>query len=335
MNELISIVVPLHNEADSVPPLVAEILNAIPSLRFEVLLVDDGSTDETFAAVRRASASDARLRGIRLRRNFGQAAAIKAGIDSARGTILITMDGDLQHDPAAIPAFLEAMAKGSDMVCSFREHRDDGLLRRFPSSVANLLARLLTGLKLRDFGSTFRAYRTDVARELPIYGEMHRFIPVFGGMLTNRITEVPIRCRPRRHGRTNYPLSRTLRVISDLFTLSFFFSFFNRPIHIFGYIAALLGLPGIGILAWLTFHKIVNGISIMDRGPLFFLGVMLTLVSGQMLTTGIVCEYLLRIYYRGESRRPYSTAEIVGEPSTRDAGTAPPPAADGDRTPAL
>lgn len=311
--ELVSIIVPLFNEEANVP-LLANALRPVmddQSRGFEVLLMDDGSSDATFEAVRREAASDGRFRGIRFRRNFGQTAALKAGLERARGAVCITMDGDLQHDPKEIPRFLERMDQGYDMVCGYRDKRDDAWIRRFPSRIANLVARRVSGLDLRDFGSTFRAYRTVLAREIPVYGELHRFIPVFMAMQTDSIEEIPIQVAPRAHGVSNYGLGRTFRVLSDLVLLLFFAGFFNRPIHIFGYISVLTGLPGLLILGWLSVSKIFGSLAIMDYGPLFFLGLLLVLFAGQMFTTGIVCEYLVRVYYGDEQRRPYSIRDEV------------------------
>ncbi|MDY7036952.1 MAG: glycosyltransferase, partial [Thermodesulfobacteriota bacterium] len=230
----------------------------------------------------------------------------------AQGEICITMDGDLQHDPRQIPAFLKQINNGYDLVCSYRTRRKDNFLRRFPSRVANYIARKFSKLTVRDFGSGYWACRTSLAKRIPIYGEMHRFIPVFVGMETERITEIPISLYPRLHGRSKYGLGRTFRVFSDLLLLLFFASFFSRPIHIFGYIAVLLGLPGFIILGWLSLAKLFGRILIIDYGPMFVLGVMLCLVAVQVFTTGIVCEYLIRIYYSG-SARPYRVAETTFE----------------------
>ncbi|MBN2283471.1 MAG: glycosyltransferase family 2 protein [Deltaproteobacteria bacterium] len=311
MNNFISIVVPLYNERENVPILVKEIGTVLDEEErpFELVLVDDGSSDGTFEAVREAARHDDRVRGVRLSRNHGQTTAIKAGIEHASGRICITMDGDLQHDPAHIPALLRGIDDGYDLVCSYRYKRDDAFLRRFPSRVANGIARWFSRVPVRDFGSTFRACRTDIMRDIPIYGEMHRFIPVFAGMLTDRITEIPITLRKRQHGRSKYGLGRTFRVFSDLIAILFFARFFTRPIHIFGYISLLLGLPGLVILGWLSGAKILGLIEIKDYGPLFILGVLLMLVSGQVLTMGIVCEYLTRIYYGNEKHRSYVVAE--------------------------
>ena len=309
MTEQISIIVPLFEERENVSPLVAELQKVLDaqSRPFEIILVDDGSKDGTFDAIREEAVKDGRVIGLRLRRNCGQAAAMKAGIDRARGQICITMDGDLQHSPEHIPQFIKKIEEGYDLVCGYRFQRDDAFLRRFPSRVANSIARKFSSLQLTDFGSTYRAYRTDVVKALPVYGEMHRFVPVFVGLVTDRITQIPIQLQPRLHGSSKYGLGRAFRVISDLVVLLFFSSFFSRPIHIFGYMSIALGITGFGILLWLTGNKIVGNISIMEYGPLFTLGVLLCLVAGQLFTTGVVCEYLVRIYYN--DAEPYSIGE--------------------------
>ena len=313
MKELVSIVVPLFNEEKNIPILVGRVRETLEAMNlpFEVILIDDGSRDGSFEVIKQQALKDDRIKGIRLRRNCGQAGAITAGINLAQGDICITMDGDMQHDPAQIPEFVAKIIDGYDLVCSYRFKRNDALLRRFPSKVANYIARKFSKLDVRDFGSTYRAYRASVIKEIPVYGEMHRFIPVFVGMLTDRITEIPISLQPRLHGQSNYGLGRTFRVLSDLMVILFFSRFITRPIHIFGYISMVLGLPGFFILVWLSLSKIFGNIAIMDYGPLFVFGVLLCLVSGQLFTSGIVCEYLVRIYYRDENRRPYSVAETT------------------------
>jgi len=313
MKPSLSVIVPLFNESRNVPILVEmlfRVLDAVDSPA-EIILVDDGSRDDTFDAVKQEAAKNDRVRGIKFRRNFGQTAAIKAGVEHARGDICITMDGDLQHDPEHIPIFLEKMDEGFDLVCGYRNKRDDGLMRKIPSKVANFLARKISGLRLKDFGSTYRAYRTSLFGQIAMYGEMHRFIPIFFAGETSRITEIPISVKPRNFGKSKYGIGRTFRVFSDLLSLLFFSGFFNRPIHIFGYMAILLGLPGFFILFGLSAGKLFGGISIMDYGPLFILGVLLCLVAGQVFTTGIVCEYLVRIYYKKDNLRPYNVAETT------------------------
>ncbi len=313
MKDTVSIIVPLYNEEENVPVLCEKIRGTFPenTSKFEIILVDDGSRDQTFSAVKDEASRDNRVKGIQFRRNFGQTIAITAGIDRAEGDICITMDGDMQHDPAQIPEFLEKIYAGYDLVCGYRFKRNDGLLRRVPSRIANFIARKFSGLDIRDFGSTYRAYRTSVIKEIPVYGEMHRFIPIFVSMSTDRVAELPIYPQQRLHGVSKYGITRTFRVFSDLLLILFFASFFSRPIHIFGYISLLLGLPGFIILVGLSLAKVFLDIAIMDFGPLFVLGVLLCLVSGQLFTTGIVCEYLVRIFYGNEHRKPYSVAEII------------------------
>lgn len=312
--KLISIIIPLFNEEANIRSLLEALCGVLERghFHFEIILVDDGSSDGTFKEIRRMAEKDGRIFGLRFRRNHGQTAAIKAGFDHARGEVCLTMDGDLQHDPENIPLFLQKIEEGYDVVCSYRKDRNDTFLRRFPSRVANGIARLFSGLSIQDFGSTYRAYNTELAREIPIYGEMHRFIPVFLSMHTSRITEIPITLKPRVHGSSKYGLSRTFRVFSDLLVLLFFAGFFNRPIHIFGYISFLLGIPGFIILSWLSCGKIFGSLAIMDYSPLFFLGVILCLMSAQMFTTGIVCEYLIRIYYNNGRRKVYTLGETSG-----------------------
>lgn len=318
MKQLISIIVPLFNEGQNVNIFAKQVRSALETAQydFEVIFVDDGSTDNTFARIKDEAGQDKRFQGIRFRKNCGQTAAIKAGIEHANGEICITMDGDLQHDPAQIPEFIDKIMEGYDLVCSYRFQRNDAFIRRFPSKVANAIARRFSGLGIRDFGSTYRAYRTELAKEIPIYGEMHRFIPVFMAMQTSHITELPIKLQPRIHGTSSYGFGRTFRVLSDLVLLLFFSGFFNRPIHIFGYISVLTGVPGFLILGWLGFGKLLGMLAIMDFLPMFFLGVLLCLFAGQMFTTGIVCEYLIRIYYSGSNQKPYSIME-----STFDEGS--------------
>ena len=309
---MLSIIVPLFNEAENVPLFIDRVQYVLENEGFpyELILVDDGSKDQTFDLIKNAADKDKRIKGIRFRRNNGQTPAIKAGIDAAKGDICITMDGDLQHDPEEIPKFVNKLKEGYDLVCSYRFQRKDAFIRRFPSRIANLIGRKISKMDLHDFGSTFRAYKTDLAKEIPLYGEMHRFIPIFAGTITDAITEIPISLQPRIHGQSKYGLDRTFRVFSDLLFLVFFVSFFNRPIHIFGYISIGLGFPGFLILSWLSTAKLLGYIEIMNYGPLFMLGVMLCLVAGQIFVVGVVCEYLVRIYYN-DTHRPYSISETT------------------------
>jgi glycosyltransferase involved in cell wall biosynthesis len=315
MKNLISIIIPLHNEEENVPALIDRLRESLKDHHFtaEFILVDDGSKDKTFEEIKQQASKDSRVKGIRFRRNYGQTVAITAGFDLAQGDICITMDGDMQHDPEEIPEFIKKIEEGYDLVCGFRAKRNDAFLRRFPSRIANYIAKKFSGLGIRDFGSTYRAYRTSIIKQVPLYGEMHRFIPIFVGMTTDRITEIPISLNPRLHGRSKYGLARTFKVLSDLILILFFSSFFTRPIHIFGYISLILAIPGFFIMSWLSLGKILGNLKIFDYGPLFILGILLCLVSVQLFTTGIVCEYLVRIYYMDDSRKPYHVAETTFE----------------------
>ncbi|RLB91873.1 MAG: glycosyltransferase, partial [Deltaproteobacteria bacterium] len=293
MNNLISIVIPVYNEEDNISVLLERLTHVLnqEKIEYEIILVDDGSKDKTFKIIREAAEKDAGIFGLRFRRNYGQTIAIKAGVEHANGDICITLDGDLQHKPEDIPKFLNKINEGYDLVCSYRSERNDPFLRKFPSKIANLIAKKFSNLELKDFGSTYRAYCTKVAKEMLIYGEMHRFIPVFANMFTDRITEIPITLQPRIHGQSKYGLGRTFRVMSDLFIVLFFSRFFNRPMHIFGYISLALGLPGLAILTWLAIGKILGLITIMNYGPIFILGIILCIVAGQTMSTGVICEY--------------------------------------------
>ncbi len=307
----LSVIVPIFNEEDNVVILVEQIQSVLnhKKIKYEILLIDDGSKDQSYSIIQQIAAKDSRVKGIRFRRNHGQTAALMAGFDHAEGEFCLTMDGDLQHDPNQIPEFIETIKKGYDLVCSYRFKRNDAIIRRFPSKIANLIARKISRLNLQDFGSTYRAYRTSLVKDIPIYGEMHRFIPIFISLMTDKIIEIPIHLKPRVKGASKYGLSRTFRVFSDLWALMFFSGYFNRPMHIFGYFSFLFGLPGMVILCWLTIMKLLGLIEIMHYGPLFILGVLLTLLAVQMMTTGVVCEYLIRIYYSHDKRRPYHISE--------------------------
>ncbi len=312
MNETISVIVPLLDEAENLPLLLQALRDvmAANAYQYEIVLVDDGSSDDTWRIIAEEATQDARVVGVRLGRNFGRTPALRAGFDRAKGDICITMDGDLQHDPRHIPEFVQKIMDNYDMVSGYRHRRNDAFLRRFPSKIANYFARRFSRLSLQDFGTGYCAYRSKIIKDVPLYGEMHRFTPVFVNMLTARITEIPIVLRPRLHGKSKFGLSRTFRVYSDLLVVLVFARFFSRPIHVFGYMALLLGIPGFGILAWLTLNKLLWGLKIFNYGPLFMLGVLLCLVSVQLLTTGVVCEYLVRIYYSGQ-RKSYSISETT------------------------
>src|SRR5213083_129736 len=276
-----SIVVPLHNEQENVTDLYDR-LKAVMEINgesFEIVLVDDGSTDRSFHLLREIAAVDSRVTVVRLRRNFGQTSALAAGFDHARGEYIIAMDGDLQHDPSDIPVFLEKIAEGYDIVSGWRKRRTDNLwLRRIPSHCANWLMAKLSGVGIHDFGTTFKAYRREILEQVPLYGELHRFIPALASWHGATIIEVPIRNVNRERGASHYGISRTIRVFFDLITIRFLLRYLSRPLHFFGTAGMLGVLAGGGLGLWLVVWKLLYGISVMEHhGPLMIFGAVVLL----------------------------------------------------------
>src|SRR5207237_3231437 len=256
-----SIVVPLHNEQENVTDLYGRLKAVMESNgeSFEMVLVDDGSTDRSFHLVREIAAVDSRVTVVKLRRNFGQTSALAAGFDHARGEYIIAMDGDLQHDPADIPLFLEKISDGYDIVSGWRRRRIDNLwLRRIPSRCANLLMAKVSGVDIHDFGTTFKAYRREILEQVPLYGELHRFIPALASWHEASICEVPIRNVHRERGASHYGISRTFRVFFDLITIRFLLRYLSRPLHFFGTFGAGGILSGSAIAFWLAFQKLAH-----------------------------------------------------------------------------
>jgi glycosyltransferase involved in cell wall biosynthesis len=309
----ISVVIPLFNEQDNVLPLYHTLRSAMADLgrTWEVIFVDDGSTDATYQVLQGLHMQDAGVRVVRLRRNFGQTAAMAAGFDYADGDIIVSLDGDLQNDPADIDAMLKKLADGYDVVSGWRVHRQDGFwLRRLPSHVANWLISRITGVHLHDYGCTLKAYRAEVVKELRLYGEMHRFIPALMGGNGARIAELPVNHRPRRHGRSKYGVSRTIRVLLDLLTVKFFLSFLTRPLQIFGLLGLGTFVPGVMICFYLTILKLVWGEPLAER-PLLFLGVLLAIIGVQFLCMGILAEIQIRTYHESANKPIYAIREIL------------------------
>src|ERR1700757_2050458 len=237
---------------------------------FEIVLVDDGSDDNTFPMLREIAAVDSRVTVVKLRRNFGQTAGLAAGFDHARGEYIIAMDGDLQHDPADIPVFLEKISEGYDIVSGWRKRRIDNFwLRRFPSRVANWLMAKLSGVNIHDFGTTFKAYRREVLQDIPLYGELHRFIPALASAYGATLCEIPIRNVNRERGESHYGISRTFRVFFDLITIRFLLKYMSRPLHFFGGFGAIGSMSGILIAFWMLIEKFINHVDVMEEhGPL-------------------------------------------------------------------
>ena len=312
---LVSIVAPVYNEATTLDEFVGR-LSAVASelgarYAFEFVLVDDGSTDDSLQQAKAAIARESRLRVVELRRNFGQTAALQAGFAAARGDIVVSMDADLQHFPEDLPLFLDRIEEGYDLVCGWRSQRQEGIVRRWPSRAANLLIRAISGLRVHDIGTTFRAYRADLVRELRLLGEQHRFVPVLATHVGARVTEVQIRNVERPAGRSNYGLGRTVNVFLDIVYLYFSRYYFARPLKAFGKIALLLLGTGVVISGSLVTYSWVTGEpTIRERGGWFLLSSLLMLGGLQTLLTGILAEILVRIYYQsGQTHQAYVRRE--------------------------
>ncbi|NOZ22691.1 MAG: glycosyltransferase family 2 protein [Planctomycetes bacterium] len=318
----VSVVVPVYNEEENVLPLCASIkavLEKEVAGPHELIFVDDGSSDGTFDRLQEIHESYEHVAVIRFRRNFGQSAAMSAGFDYARGKVIIPMDGDCQNDPADIPRLLAKLDEGYDIVSGWRKERKDGLLsRRFPSVIANWLIGRVGGIRLHDYGCTLKAYRADVIKTVNLYGEMHRFIPLLAKWAGAKITEIPVKHHPRRAGRTKYGLSRTVRVVLDLVTVSFLLRFMTRPLQIFGLFGLGALFAGFVSGAATVFLKVVSGVD-MTGNPLLLLTVLLFMGSIQFVCIGLLGEIGVRTYYESQSKRPYFIRTILG-PGGKDVG---------------
>jgi glycosyltransferase involved in cell wall biosynthesis len=279
--------------------------------RFEIIVVEDGSNDGTFAALRRLYKQSERLKIVRLKRNFGQTAALAAGLDHADGEIIVLMDGDGQNDPADIPLLLKKIAEGNDLVAGWSYHRKDPFIsRRLPSMIANRLISWTTQVKLHDYGCTLKAMRKDLAKSLRLYGEMHRFIPAIAYERGAQIAEIKVTHRPRLRGASKYGITRTLRVVLDLLTVKFLSSYSTRPAHVFGPIGVLCGLAGFAFALYLTVQKFVYDLDIGGR-PLLLLSILLIFIGIQFITMGLLGEMLARTYHESQNRPVYVVGEIL------------------------
>ena len=289
----ISVVVPVHNEERTVALLFEELQAALEPLDrpWEVLFVDDGSVDGTFAALTRLHSQHEEVRVVRLRRNFGKAAALQAGFIQSRGEVVVTIDGDLQDDPAEIPRLLAKLEEGFDLVSGWKTQRQDSWRRRWLSKIFNFTASRMSGLHLHDMNCGFKAYRSEVVKGLRLYGELHRFIPVLAHYRGYRIAELPVNHRPRNHGRSRYGVERYLRGFFDLLSVSFLGRYGHRPLHLFGGLGLLLGLSGTGILLYLTGVKIAG--EAIGKRPLLILGVLLVVVGIQLFSLGLLSEMII------------------------------------------
>jgi glycosyltransferase involved in cell wall biosynthesis len=299
----LSVVVPIYNEVENIPELHRQLLTNLQTLGrdFEVIYIDDGSRDGSFKALAEATCREPNARVIQFRRNFGQTAAISAGIAQSRGTVVMMMDGDLQNDPADIPRFIEQLESGHDVVSGWRKDRHDAFLsRRVPSSIANWLISRVTGVPLHDYGCTLKAYRREVISEIQLYGEMHRFIPAFASHVGASVTEIPVNHRPRIHGTSKYGISRTGRVLLDLMVVKFLGSYATKPIYVFGGLGILSMLASLVTLAILTWGKLFQGWYFI-QSPLLLLTGVLLVIGVQLLLMGLLAELLMRTYH--ETRR--------------------------------
>ena len=317
----LSVVIPVRNEAANVRQLCRELVEVLAGSgrTYEVVLIDDGSTDDTFQILRELHEADPHLRVIRFRRSFGQTAAFAAGFSAARGRLIVTMDGDLQNDPRDIAAMVELIDRGNDIVCGWRKHRKDPFLnRRLPSMIANRIISLATGVRLNDYGCSLKVFRAEVVKPLRLYGEMHRFLPAIASDMGVRIAEMPVNHRARVHGRSKYGISRTVRVVLDLMTVKFLLSYSTRPLQIFGLLGLVMGLLGAGINGWLAYLRLFGNQSLADR-PILLLGILLIFTGFQLITLGLLAELQIRTYHESQDKPTYVVREVLEAPARVDA----------------
>ncbi|MGH8598831.1 MAG: glycosyltransferase family 2 protein [Gammaproteobacteria bacterium] len=308
-----SIVVPFHNEEENLPVLYRRLTRVMEEIGddYELIFVDDGSTDRTQAILKDICAIDPRVAGVRLRRNFGQTAALAAGFDHAAGEVILAMDGDLQHRPEDIPRFLAKLDEGYDVVSGWRQDRRDGFRRTFPSRIANKLMARASGVPIHDFGTTFKAYRREVLERIPIYGHMHRFLPAMAHIEGASIAEVPIEDQPRTAGRSHYGLARTFRVMFDILTIRLIVRYFARPLHFFGGIGAGMIAVSVVLAGWLLFKKLYWREDIfIQNGPMLLFAAVAFLGGVQFLGLGLLGDLFARLYYAPERRNIYNVARV-------------------------
>lgn len=309
----ISVIIPVFNEEDNVVACYQEVRAVLTGMRrdYEIIFVDDGSSDQTIPRLLEAAQGDGNLRIIEFRRNFGQTAAMAAGFDSSRFSVVVPLDGDLQNDPREIPRMVAKLEEGYDLVAGWRKNRQDRFLsRRLPSMVANWVISKLTRVALHDYGCTLKVMDGDLARSIKLYGEMHRFIPALADEMGARITELPVNHRARQAGKTKYGISRTVRVILDLLTVKFLLGFSKRPIHLFGSVGLLAGGMGIVLLAYLSYQRFFLSMAMGNR-PLMALGVMLVIIGLQFVVFGLLAEVLARTYYESQDKKTYAVRRVI------------------------
>lgn len=310
---LVSIIVPVYNEEENAEQMYTELAMMAEKggLRCEFIFVDDGSSDRTVPLLSAVASKDSRVRLVTLRRNFGQTAAMAAGIDFAQGDLMVTLDGDLQNDPAEIPRMIAKLDEGYDLVAGWRKDRKDKMLsRRLPSMLANRLISKTTNVRLHDYGCSLKVFRAEVARGLQLYGEMHRFIPALAAQNGVTIAEIPVNHRARTAGTSKYGISRTFRVLLDLLTVQFFLTFSTRPLHMFGAMGFVAGGLGSALFLWLAVEKFLMGMPIGNR-PALMIGVMLVLIGFQFICFGLLAEVMVRTYHESQNKKIYAVRDVI------------------------
>jgi len=308
----LSVVIPIYNERENLKPLTDRLLSVLPSLGvgYEIIYVDDGSRDGSGELLRTLCAANPRLRLVQLRRNFGQTAAMVAGFDHARGEVIAVMDGDQQNDPSDIGPMLKKLDEGYDIVSGWRMQRRDATLRVVSSRLANWLIGRVTGVRLHDYGCSLKLYRTELIRIVPLYGDLHRFIPAIASLYGAKTAELPVQHHARRHGRSKYTLARVFRVLMDLLMIRFLMSYGQRPLHMFGWVGVAMAGLGLLIDGYLAAQKLFFGVQLANR-PLLLLGTLLLLAGLQVFTLGLLAEMMVRIYYESQGRPIYAVRHTI------------------------
>jgi glycosyltransferase involved in cell wall biosynthesis len=309
----LSVIIPIYDEEQNVPGLCDRLFEVLQSLSysFEVIAVNDGSKDGSLEALRRETGKHPELKVVDFRRNFGQTAALMAGIDYSAGEIIVSIDADLQNDPDDIPLLVAKLAEGYDVVSGWRKNRQDPIVRRvFVSRVANFIISLVSGVKLTDYGCTLKAYRRDVVKGIRLYGEMHRFIPIYASWMGAKVVEMPVRHHPRRFGRSKYGLGRVIKVLLDLMVVKFLDQYFVKPIYVFGGFGLLSLLVSFLAGSYMLYLKVAEGYS-MIQTPLLLLAAMTFLVGAMSILMGLLAEILIRTYFESQARATYAVRELV------------------------
>jgi glycosyltransferase involved in cell wall biosynthesis len=309
----LSVIIPFYNEAQNIPIIFEELVPALEATKrsWEILAIDDGSFDATFSLLKEEAEQRDHVKVVRLRKNFGQTAALSAGFDSAEGDIIITLDGDLQNDPQDIPSLVAKIGEGYDIVSGWREKRQDPFFsRRLPSIIANKMISWVTGVKLHDYGCTLKAFNKEVTKNIRLYGELHRFIPAVASWMGVTIAEIPVNHRARKFGRSKYGLSRTIRVLLDLITVKFLLTYSTRPIHVFGLWGFLSGLAGFSLAGYLTIQRLFFAIPLANR-PILFLAILLIFIGIQFISMGLLGELQVRTYHESQGKPIYYIKEII------------------------